>query len=187
MRPSRTTEVSPPRTGRSPAAGATERALPRACSRTGSEGAAPGGSCSSYEGAATSKGIPSCSRIARRWGEVEARRIGGGLTRRDDQAASFLPHLPDVLHRPSPRPLRLLRAPVRRGRAFRGTDLAKLLDGEARGAEEADPLAVGQVGRLRRAHSRRTRARSPARPTRASPIRARGCPAWRARGHRGSS
>ena len=41
------------------------------------DGINPGPSSSTYRGATTSKGRPSCSRIARRCGDVEARRSGG--------------------------------------------------------------------------------------------------------------
>ncbi len=45
-RPAQTTVVSTPSTGRPSASAATERALPRACSRTSATGSASGGSCS---------------------------------------------------------------------------------------------------------------------------------------------
>src|SRR4249920_2507225 len=51
----------------------TDRALPSAWSRTRATGSASGGSCSTYEGATAVNGMRSCSRMARRCGDVEAR------------------------------------------------------------------------------------------------------------------
>src|SRR5919109_1273891 len=72
-RPSRTTAVSTPRT-RAPA---TAAALRRAFSATRRRGSPP--VSSSTSGTSTRKSIPSCSRIARRWGEREARMRGSGV------------------------------------------------------------------------------------------------------------
>src|SRR5918992_5436868 len=72
MRPSSTTAVSTPRT-RSPP---TERAFLRAFSTTVRRGCPP--LSSSAPGGSTRDSTPSCSRIARRWGEREARISGSG-------------------------------------------------------------------------------------------------------------
>ena len=114
-------------------------------------------------GATTSNGRPSCSRIARRCGEVEASRSGGagatltprsgagkaGASRSLEPPSSLrlttLPDLPDLLHRPRARPLRLGRAAVGRLGSFRRLHLDQVLDLEPVRAEEPDPLAVRQV------------------------------------------
>ena len=65
----------------------TDRALPSAWSRTSVTGSASGGSCSTYDGATAVNGIRSCSRIARRCGDVEARTSALGR----EQAATEVP------------------------------------------------------------------------------------------------
>src|SRR5436190_5923617 len=141
MRPSRTTSVSTPSTGRSPAPSAIERAFARACKRTSSTASTPSTSSSSYRGAITSKGMPSCSSIARRCGDREASRSGGAGAGSAMQAG-----LPDVFDRPAPRPFGVdVVVVLRHRRVRRRFHLEQPLDLEAVRAQQLDPVAVREV------------------------------------------
>src|SRR5258707_13901571 len=54
-------------------------------------------------------------------------------------------HAPDVLHRPLPGPCAIDLVAVAARRVGRRTQLQQALDEQAVGAEEGDPLAVGQL------------------------------------------
>src|SRR6266516_602494 len=141
MRPSSTTPVSTPRTGRSPASSATDRAFSRACVRTRSTASTPCLACSSYRGGTTSNGMPSCSRIAIRRGDVDASRSGGA-----GGASATLACDPDLLAGPLPRPvgrnMHVVRVILRVDGRLK---LDQSLDLEPRFTQEPNPVAVPQV------------------------------------------
>src|SRR5918999_3836456 len=85
--------------------------------------------------------MPSCSRIARRCGLVDASRSGGA-----GAASATLPRLPVLLARPPARPVRRDEVVVLVRRSVGGSlDLDQVEDLEAIRAEEADPVAVPEV------------------------------------------
>src|SRR5439155_23878977 len=141
MRPSSTTSVSTPSTGRSPASSATERAFSPAWVRTSSTASTPCTGCSSYRGATTSNGIPSCSRIAIRRGDVDASRSGaaGG-------ASATLARHPDFLGRPLSAPLRRNVRVIRVSLCVcRRLELDQALEFEAVLAQQVDQRAMREV------------------------------------------
>src|SRR5512133_2050912 len=140
--PCSTTSVSTPSTGRPSESSATLRAFPCAYSRTICvASASSGGGTSSYRGSATSNGMPSCSRMARRCGERDASRSGaaGG-------ASATLGGDPELLGRPLPSPLgrHVVVIGVRLG-PFRREQLEQAVDHEVIRAQELDPIRVPDV------------------------------------------
>src|SRR5439155_17751809 len=109
--------------------------------RTSSTASTPCTSCSSYRGATTSKGMPSCSRIAIRRGDVDASSSGGA-----GGASATLARDPDLLGRPTPAPIRghVRVVPVLL-RILGRLQLDEALDLEVVAAQEIDPHAVRQV------------------------------------------
>src|ERR671936_1263315 len=89
----------------------------------------------------TSKGKPSCSRIARRCGDVDARRIGG-----TGVASATFPGHPDLLAWPATGPLgrdeRVVAGILCVGRSLK---LDQPLNVEAVRPEQVDPDAVREV------------------------------------------
>ena len=108
----------------------------RACARTSSTGSASGGSCSSYAGATASNGIRSCSRIARRCGEVEARTSRHRRLRATQISSAG--HLPRPVGRE-----RVVVLVV--GRVVGRVELDEVDDVEAGAPEQAEELAVRQL------------------------------------------
>ena len=128
----RSTTVSTPSTGRSPPS--TERALPAACS-SGDRRRAPRRS----RARRPRTGSPSCSRIARRCGDVEARTSARPVTR-----ASRATQISSHGHLLRPLGGHVGVVVVRLG--VRGRlDLDQPLDLEAVRAQQVDPLAVREV------------------------------------------
>src|SRR5438445_5081570 len=137
--PCRTTSVSTPSTGRSSTRSATLRALPCACSRTTSTASArSGGIVSSYSGSTTSKGMPSCSRIARRCRERDASSSG-------DVSATCAGY-PELFVRPLLRPFRRNVVVVRVRLGVVGCiELDQALELEAVRVQQVEQLAVRKM------------------------------------------
>src|SRR5690349_19473080 len=108
--------------------------------RTRSTASTPCMGRSSYFGATTSNGILSCSRIARRRGDVDARSSGGA-----GGASATLSRLPDVLPGPAACPVDRNPVSVARRRVFGRTELDQRLELESLRPQQPNPFAVRQL------------------------------------------